>query len=91
MVFEGELIFKENQCQMSEFWSQYQFLFIRIISFYIPHDNKRFVNRNQEINMIELQKCSKAFIVKLLFYMLVSKHLLIVSCAADARGMLKIN
>ena len=39
--------------------------------------------------MIELQKYSKTFIVKLLFYMLVSKHILIVSGAAYARGMLE--
>ena len=39
--------------------------------------------------MIELQKYSKGFIVKLLFYMLVSKHILIVSGAAYARGMLE--
>ena len=39
--------------------------------------------------MIELQKCSKAFVVKLFFYMLVSKHILIVSCAANARGILE--
>ena len=81
MLFEGKLKFKENQCHMSEVWSQHQF--------FISHDSKRFKNRNQEINMIELQKYSKTFIVKLLFYMLVSKHLLVVSGVVNARGMLK--
>ena len=70
---------------MSHEWS----VITTSVLFFISHDSKRFENRNQEINMIELQKYSKTFIVKLLFYMLVSKHLLVVSGVVNARGMLK--
>ena len=56
---------------------------------YVSHDNRRFATRNQEIDMIEHQKYLKSFIVKLLVYLLISKSILFVSGAANARGILE--
>ena len=74
---------------MCELWLHYRFLFIRIISFYVSHENRRFATRIQEIDMIERQKYLKTFIVKLLIYLLVLKSILIVSGAATATGILE--